>query len=163
LANMQPFTGVVREIDYFETQNTELLGCYKRYSVVDSEGGMINFVIAPATYFVNGVVVQPGDIITAYYDADAPVPLIYPPRFQAIVVSKQEPNQMVKVDYFDGDLISSDGTLKLNIGPETKMLLRNGQSFEGNPANRNLIVVYNATTRSIPAQTTPIQVVVMCR
>jgi hypothetical protein len=69
----------------------------------------------------------------------------------------------VKLDYFDSQLVSGDGTLKLNISPLTQIILDNGQAFTGNPLNRNLTVVYGPTTRSIPAQTTPYKIIVMCR
>ena len=68
----------------------------------------------------------------------------------------------MKVSFFNSQLLSSDGSLRLNIAPSTQILLENGQLFNRNPANRNLIVVYGATTRSIPAQTTPSQIIVMC-
>ena len=70
--------------------------------------------------------------------------------------------QNVKVDYFNNQLVSADGQLKLNIAPNTPTLLTNGQPFSKNPANRNLIVIYGPTTRSIPAQTTPYQIIVWC-
>ncbi len=103
-----------------------------------------------------------GDRITGFYDANAPVPLIYPPQYRAIVMAKDNPYQNVKVDYFNSQLVSSDGMLKLNISPNTLILLENGQAFTGNLSNRNLIVVYGATTRSTPAQTTPYKIIVMC-
>ena len=68
----------------------------------------------------------------------------------------------VKVDYFDSDLVSSDGKLKLNIAPTTQVVLENDQSFTKIPKNRDLIVVYGASTKSIPAQTVPYKVIVIC-
>ncbi len=103
-----------------------------------------------------------GDWVTGFYDADAPVPLIYPPQFRAIVMVKNVPYLNVKVDYFNSQLESRDGKLKLNIAPTAQIVLKNGQAFTGNPANRNLIVVYGPATKSIPAQTTPYKIVVMC-
>lgn len=70
--------------------------------------------------------------------------------------------QNVKVDYFNEQLESSDGTLKLNIGPFTQIVMENGQWFTASPANHDLIVIYGPTTRSIPAQTTPYKIIVMC-
>lgn len=70
--------------------------------------------------------------------------------------------QNVKVDYFNGQLVSSDGQLKLNISPYTQILLTNGQPFSGNPVNRDLIAIYGPITKSIPAQTTPYRIVVLC-
>lgn len=61
----------------------------------------------------------------------------------------------MKVAYFNEQLISSDGMLQLNLSPYTQMFLTNGQRFTRNPANRDLIVIYGPTTKSIPAQTCP--------
>ena len=95
--------------------------------------------------------VRPGDMVTGFYDSNAPVPLIYPPQYQAVVMARAEPGRNVKVDFFDEDLVSSDGMLKLNLAPTTRILLENGQAFTGNPAKRYLIAVYGPATRSIPA------------
>lgn len=125
-------------------------------------GTLVNFVVTPNTYFVDHVMVSRGDMVTGFYDANAPVPLIFPPQFRAIVMARDTLYQNVKVDYFNSQLLSSDNNLKLNIAPRTQIVLENGQAFSNNPANRNLIVVYGATTKSIPAQTTPYKIIVMC-
>jgi hypothetical protein len=75
---------------------------------------------------------------------------------------KDSPYQNVKVDYFNSQLKSSDSRLKLNISPYTPIVLTNGQAFSKNPANRNLIVIYGPSTKSIPAQTTPYKIIVLC-
>jgi hypothetical protein len=103
-----------------------------------------------------------GDAVTGYYDTSVPVILIYPPQYQALVMAKVSRFQNVKADYFNSELISSDGALQLNISPSTQMILKNDQPFTGDPANRNLIVIYGATTRSIPAQTAPYKIIVLC-
>lgn len=131
-------------------------------SVDNGYGDVVNFVVEPNTYFVNHEVVSIGDSVTGFYDANAPVPLIFPPQYAAIVIAKNTPAHSVTVDFFNRQLVSSDGNLKLNISLDTQILLENGQLFNRNPANRNLIVVYGATTRSIPAQTTPSQIIVLC-
>lgn len=148
--------------DFSIGQNGESAGCYKLFSVDNGHGNEVNFVVQPTTYFVDHVMVVVGDRITGFHDANAPVPLIYPPQYRALVMAKDNPYQNVKVSYFNSQLLSSDGMLKLNISPNTLILLENGQSFSGNVANRDLIVVYGATTRSIPAQTTPFKIIVMC-
>jgi len=38
----------------------------------------------------------------------------------------------------------------------------NNQTFMGNPGNHTLVVLYSQTTRSIPAQTTPEKIIVLC-
>jgi len=162
LAIFKSFSGTITMIDDFLAGTEERKECYKLMSVENKDESIVNFVVSPATYFVDHVTVSLGDRVTGFYDANAPVPLIYPPQLRAIVMAKDTVLQNVKVSYFNSELISSDGTLKLNISPYTKIVLRNDQSFTGNPANRNLIVVYGATTRSIPAQTTPYKIIVIC-
>lgn len=88
--------------------------------------------------------------------------MIYPPQYRAIVMAIDSQYQNVKVDYFNNQLVSSDNELKLNLAPYTQIVLENGQAFNRYPSNRKLIVLYGATTRSIPAQTTPYKIIVMC-
>lgn len=157
------FEGMITMInDFMIDESGESGGCFKLMSVVNREGALVNFVVGPDTYFVDHVMVSVGDRVTGFYDGNAPVPMIFPPQFRAIVMAKDSPYYNVKVDYFNSQLVSSDGQLKLNISPYTWIVLENGQAFTKNPDNRNLIVVYGATTRSIPAQTTPYKIIVMC-
>lgn len=159
----QPFHGMITMINDFSiATNEKNPGCYKLMSVEDGFGNTVNFVVAPNTYFVDHVTMEVGDMVTGFYDANAPVPLIFPPQYRAIVMAKDIQYENVKVDYFNSQLVSSDNQLKLNIGPSTQILLENDQTFTQNPANRNLIVIYGTTTMSIPAQTTPYEIIVMC-
>lgn len=161
--NFLSFSGFVTMISDFQTGPSDQDGgCYRLLSIDNGYGEMVNFVVGPDTYFVNHEIVSIGDQVTGFYDANAPAPLIFPPQYRAVVIAKEKRSQNVKVDYFNRKFKSSDGSLRLNISLETEILLENGQLFNRNPANRNLIVVYGATTRSIPAQTTPSQIIVMC-
>ncbi|MCK1996625.1 hypothetical protein MPH47_05105 [Psychrobacillus psychrodurans] len=163
MVNFQAFHGTVTMISDFMTgSNGEGEGCYTLMSVDNGNGTSVNFVVSPTTYFVDHVMIVVGDRVTGYYDANAPVPLIYPPQYRALIIAKENPNQNVKVDYFNSQFESSDGQLKLNISPYTPILFTNGQAYTRNPANRNLIVIYGPTTRSIPAQTTPYEIIVWC-
>ena len=157
------FSGTVTMIeDFYTGQNDPSLGCYKLISTESVDMGPVNFIISPETYFVNHEVIKVGDEVTGFFDANAPVPLIYPPQYRSIVMTKNRRSESVAVDYFNKQLISSDGNLKLNIGPSTEVILRNDQTFNRYPGNRNLIVVYGPTTFSIPAQTTPYKIIVLC-
>jgi hypothetical protein len=162
MINFQPFHGRITMIDdFWIQQNGEGAGCYKLMSVENRYGNLVNFVVTPDTYFVDHVMVRVGDMVTGFYDANAPTPLIFPPQFRAIVMARDTQYQNVKVDYFNSQLVSSDNKLKLTIWPGT-IVLKNNQAFTGNPRNRNLIVVYGLTTKSIPAQTIPYRIIVMC-
>jgi hypothetical protein len=158
----QSFRGTVISINDFWTGNNINIGCTKMMSVQSIDGNLVNFIVMPTTYFVDNTMVSVGNTVTGFYDVNAPTPMIYPPQYQAIIMAKDTPNQNVKVDFFNQQLVSRDGSLKLSISPSTLILLENGQIFTGYLANRNLIVVYGATTRSIPAQTTPSKIVVIC-
>ena len=162
MTNFQSFTGVISSINDFWTGYGGKAGCNKLMSLENSEGNLVNFVVTPPTYFVDHTMVTVGDKVTGFYDASAPTLLIYPPQYQAIVMAKATPYQNVKVDFFSRQLVSSDGTLKINISSSTLIILENGQLFTGDPGNRDLIVIYGAATRSIPAQTTPNKIIVMC-
>ncbi|QWH01665.1 Uncharacterized protein BWINRA5_03659 [Bacillus mycoides] len=163
MKKFQSFDGTITMINDFVTGLNEEIGCNKLMSVDNGYGNLINFVVKPNTYFIDYATVVVGDKVTGFYDANAPAPLIFPPQFQAIVMAKYTPHQSVKVDYFNEQLESSDGKLKLNISPSTQILLTNGQFFTGNLVNRNLIAIYSFTTMSIPAQTTPYKIIVLCQ
>jgi hypothetical protein len=162
MANFQSANGIITMINDLGVGANNDGGCYKLVSVDNGQGLFVNFVVEPTTYFVDHIMIRIGDRIIGFYDANVPVPLIYPPQYRAVVIAADSPNQHVKVDYFNEQLESSDGQLRLNVSPNTPILLENGQQFTGNLINRNLIVSYGATTKSIPAQTTPSQIIVMC-
>ncbi|MEH6991390.1 hypothetical protein V7075_01625 [Neobacillus drentensis] len=163
---MKKFTSVSGTVtmiqDHFVSSDEELNGCFKLMSILRGDGSIVNFVISPTTYFLDHVMVSVGDRVTGFYDANVPVILIYPPQYQAHIIVKDNPYQNVKVDFFNSQLVSSDGQLQLNISSFTPILLQNNQPFTLNPASRNLLVVYGPTTFSIPAQTTPYKIIVLC-
>lgn len=163
MATFGSFIGIVTSINDFSTGNDAQLGCYKLMTVQNSDGNTVNFVITPTTYFVDHVIISVGNPVIGFYDLNTPVPLIYPPQYQAVVMARLTQTQNVKVDLFDNQLISSDGTLKLIIGPFTQILQQNGQLFTANLSNKKLIVVFGASTKSIPAQTVPYKIIVMCQ
>lgn len=157
------FSGTVTMIeDFYTGQDDASTGCYKLMSLETVDMGPVNFIISPETYFVNHVMIEVGDNITGFFDVNAPVPLIYPPQYRAIIIAKNTGSENITVDYFNKQLISSDGNLKLNIAPSTEVILTNDQIFNIYPGNRNLIVIYGPTTFSIPAQTTPYKIIVLC-
>lgn len=156
------FSGTVTMIQDYLVGSEEEKGCFKLMSLLQGDGSIVNFVISPTTYFLDHVMVSVGDRVTGFYDVNVPVILIYPPQYQALIIVKDNSYQNVKVDFFNSQLVSSDGQLQLNISSYTPILLQNNQPLTSNPANRNLLVVYGPTTFSIPAQTTPYKIIVLC-
>jgi hypothetical protein len=100
--------------------------------------------------------------VAAFYDASLPVPLIFPPQYQAQIVAVLMRDEQIMLNEFDRNLTARDGSLQLNLARNTNIETLNGQNVSCNPAGRTLLVYYTATTRSIPPQTTPRRVVVFC-
>ncbi|MFO1445604.1 copper amine oxidase N-terminal domain-containing protein [Bacillus sp. Bva_UNVM-123] len=103
-----------------------------------------------------------GSTLDAYYDKNKPMLLIYPPQLAPdfIIINDEEVKGNVKVSKFDENNLSLDGQLKLNISKDTILENQLGESIEeAKLSSKELIVFYSATTRSIPAQTSPVKII----
>lgn len=106
------------------------------------------------------------DIITVYTDSSLPAPLILPPQYTAsVIIIEREDGFNVNVDTFlkkNETLITVSNTLDLNIAEETVIVDTDENELTAEDIeNKNLIVFYGASTKSIPAQTTPEKIVVI--
>lgn len=128
-----------------------------------SDSNIVNVVVSGDTTVVDNVRLRPGMRIAAFYDTNLPTPAVYPPQYRAELVTSLRRGQQVILDYFDDELASADGSLKLNIGPMTNVMTLNGQQYTCSPENMELLVYYTMTTFSMPVQTTPQKVIVMCQ
>ena len=137
-------------------------GCMIFVTMEDMEGNTVNFLLTPATYVVDFETLSAGMQCTFWYAADAPMPLIYPPQYNAVAAAREKNGRMVSVGYFDSALVNEEQTLKLNMDGSVEVRTVNNQYFQGSPANHNLVVDYASSTRSIPALTTPSKIVVLC-
>jgi len=120
---------------------------------------LVHLYVSKQTFIDNKLVV--GAEISAFYKADQPSILIYPPRYDAVAITHVKEDRQVIVDQFDSNLKNAAGNLILNIGENTKVLTPEGKPYAGSLKNKTLFVEYKFTTRSIPAQTTPTRVVVL--
>lgn len=150
------FTGIVKEI-----REREGIEDSKLVSVESKDGNPADIVITSDTYILEDAEISIGDTITAYYDASRPMIVIYPPQYSAEVIVVESSERNVKFDIFNEDLVSSDNQLKLNISDETEIFLQDGTTYEGELTGKRLIVIYGSATKSIPAQTTPYQIIVL--
>ena len=135
--------------------------CEQRVSI-QTQNGIVNLMVSPETYVIDNVRLRIGMSVVGFYDANAPVPLIFPPQFRAVVIGRQPSRENITFDYFNRNLVSSNNSLKLNPSLSNQILTFNGQSFQCRLGNQNLIVYYTNTTRSIPPQTTPSRIIVLC-
>jgi len=149
-------TGIIERIEPIRSE------CCNQIISIRTVDGVINFILSPGTYVADNVPLRRGMRITSFYDANQPVPLIYPPQYQAAFIARTEPGENIMVAYFDGNLLSSENPLQLNIGSGTRVTTANGKRYTCSIGNNLLMVYYGATTRSIPPQTTPERIIVFC-
>ena len=163
MARYSPVYGTVTSVNPLMT-SSEDKSCNMIISIMSESLGQTNFIVTPQTYVLDQYSFHTGDSIVAFYDTKAPVPLIYPPQFTAVLLAENSDGYEAVLDYFDENLLNSSQTLKLNLSnqSETTLILSNGQTYFYNPGGHFLLVLYEFTTRSIPAATTPLMIVVFC-
>ena len=152
--NLVPIIGTIlnmEDSDYFKQKVT-----------LRVENGVVNFMVSSETLVVECRQLEPGMRVAAFYDSSLAVPMIFPLQYQAQMITVLERNEQIALDYFNGALLAQDNSLQLNIAEETRIETLNGQRFSCCIGGRTLLVYYTATTRSIPPQTTPGKIVVMC-
>ena len=148
-------TGEVVEIDVHGSGD-DMLTFFR----LQGDEGNATFLADFSTFFLGDEPVV-GDVITGFYSLSGPMAMIYPPQYNVLVIVNGDSHN-VMVDRFDDDLVSYDGSLQLNIDSDTEISLQNGDPIRaGELAHRMLVVVYDVSTRSIPAITTPSKVVVL--
>ncbi len=65
------------------------------------------------------------------------------------------------VSYYGKKLVNTTNSLMLIPGKKTEVIAMNNQFYVGELGGNYLMVEYGASTRSIPAQTTPKRIVVL--
>ena len=136
--------------------------CCSQMMSLRTESGTVNFMVDAETTVIDSRQLRPGMLVAAFYDSSLPIPLIFPPQYRAQLVTALGRNEQIMLNEFDRNLLAEDRSLQLNIAGHTVVRTINGQRFTCNLGNRTLLVYYSVTTRSIPPQTTPRKVVVLC-
>lgn len=137
-------------------------GCILFVTVETEDGETVNVILSPATFVVDFETLSVGMNCTFWYLADAPMILIYPPQYNAVVAAGDKNFRMVDVSRYGRDLVNQERTLQLKLDGSVEIRTTNNQYFQGSPADHDLVVIYETSTRSIPAQTTPKRIVVLC-
>lgn len=150
-----PVTGIIMNI----TRGND---CCSQMLALRTEDGIVNFLINMDTVVIDSRQLRQGMRVAAFYDRNLPVPLIFPPQYRAQLITALGRNEQVMLNYFDSDLTAADNTLQINISAGTLIKTLNGQNITCNLGEHTLLVYYTMTTRSIPPQTTPRRVIVLC-
>ena len=116
--------------------------------------------------------IEKDTVIKAFYNANKPMLMIYPPRVTPeVIIVETEAEEgtvpgsvlvetFVKSDY-EGQLVSSDNFLRFEPTEDLNVVDAEGNKFEGDLEGRDLVVFYTIATMSIPALTNPEKVVVL--
>ena len=154
--NLTPVVGVITNI------STQEGDCCTQFTTRGGGGQPVNMCLSVDTFVVDTMRMMPGMLVAACYDNTLPVPRIYPPQYQADLIDVVRPEEDVNLSWFDETLTASDQSLKLNLYQSTVLSTLNGQPYFCFPANHFLLVYYAAATKSIPPQTAPNRVIVLC-
>ena len=165
MAAYAPLVGIITNIDY-QTGNFARsgAGCTLMFTIQAEapEQGQVNVILPSNAYVLNLHPFQVGDRATFFYNANAPMPLIFPPQYTAIAAANTSHGMTAVLETFNRNLVNSDNSLRLTPQWNTPVTLPNGQAFTDVVSGHLILATYTASTRSIPAQATPEQMVVFC-
>lgn len=153
--NYEKVTGIIRGIERGGNCCAQLIS-------LETDSGPAHAVVTAATAVIDSVRLRRGMRVAVFYDTSLPTPAVFPPQYQAGLITVLRRDQDAVLKYFDSNLVAADQSLKLNLGPLTSVVTANGQRYSCSPVNAELLVYYSRTTYSIPAQTTPQRIVVLC-
>ncbi len=156
---MALYTSTVGMITNMEYQTD---GCSILFTLTNEEQGQIQVLLPSNAYVLNMHPFQMGERVTFFYASNAPMTLIYPPRYTAAAAAYTPQGMTAVLEMFNTNLTNQNNTLTLTPAWNTPITLPNGQTFANMPGGNLLLATYTSSTRSIPAQAIPEQVVVFC-
>jgi len=155
-------TGRIVEMEPHGFRNGMMDSCMILVGVESEDGNRNHFIVGRNTFVVDFETLRIGMQCTFWYRTDVPMILIYPPQYRAVVAAVTEAERSIDVAFYDDMLRNDTGTLQLNPDRTTRIRMTNNQIYLGNLAGKDLVVIYEMSTRSIPAQTTPEEIYVLC-
>lgn len=174
------FTGIIEEIEKDSAQ-----GCSDdtlKMRVVAASGSVMNVIVDSKTFVVDWITLEVGMDCTFWYDAALPALLIEPPIQRAVVALAENNNFRVDVSTYaatgklpedenvfanaaenemETEFVNEENSLCIRIDDSVQILSENGQHFLGKLEGRGLVIKYQNSTRSIPARTTPAEIIVL--
>lgn len=106
-----------------------------------------------------------GSKITVFTGSYEPTPLILPVQYTAnVIIINGDKEGNVNADTYLADeegYTNAANTLNIAAADDTKIVDKDEKEYKGDLDKNDLIVFYGASTKSIPAQTTPTKVVVL--
>lgn len=157
-------TGEVCTIDNGQDGYELQVGTIQEGTIFNLPEDIIVFEVETKTY-LKPENIKKGMNVSVVYPKTAPMMLSLPGRCsEAQLVIIHSETEHAQMGYFDENLVNEENTLALNIGEQTVIMNNVGERrvFTAEDIkNKNAMVVYGVTTRSIPAQTVPSFVLIM--
>ena len=155
------YENMIPVIGNIQTIRLKTNSCDEYIISLETSAEPVNIILSRDTFVIDSIQMYQGMRIAVFYSGTAPMPLIYPPRYQAVIVTVLQEDENITLKYFDPTLTAEDHSLRLNVDPSTDITTKNGQIYTCNPGNNYLLVYYGPTTRGIPPQTSPDRIIVM--
>ncbi|NLY21174.1 MAG: hypothetical protein GXZ08_07835 [Tissierellia bacterium] len=160
----------VEEVLSSDDKNVQVL--FKAENVIEGRLNEFRAYLSDKTVIIDGATqelikpedVKKGDKATVHYRENSPVGMSLPPVLnpEVVVINSDETPVISKVEFFNEEFVSGDNGLKLNLNQEVKFVDHLDRPMEKEDAvNKVLVVLYNISTKSIPAQTTPLKVFIL--
>lgn len=114
--------------------------------------------------FISKDTFKEGQTVTGYYSKDTIMLMSLPAQLSPDIFILNEAEELINVEVskFNKELISSDGMLKINATDTTVIIDKDGNKVDKEDlGDKDLIVFYTMSTKSIPAQTGPKKIIVM--
>ncbi len=158
-SNFIKLTGTTSKI---EQRTNETL-----YTLIEKQDDLFAITVQNNTLVFDNtgkpVKLKEGMAFTAYVNKNKPMILIYPPQYTPeVVIIHTEAMGTAEIGIFDQDLVNQTNSLKLHVADQTEITNLVGDVLKQEDiVNKEVIVFYDITTRSIPAQTTPSKIIVL--
>ena len=91
MGTLKGIHGIIQSIETLDSTQKEEQGCYQLLTLLQDDAKIVQFLLTSTTLLVNRITLRVGKQVTCYQDVTLPVPMIYPPRYQAIVVTAPSP------------------------------------------------------------------------
>jgi hypothetical protein len=140
------------------------------YVTIEDDGAITVLLVGEDTLFPFSDRIEVGAAVTGWFPANAPAPAIYPPQYMVSVFAAGVPEGVnVRLNLFNtwedndnGYFISHDGSFAFGTDENTEVVLEDGIKFIGDEFDgRRIVVIYGASTRSIPEMTVANRLIVL--
>lgn len=152
-------------------ESVHVEGDFKRLHVVNQESPEVLNINSSVTIFedeffnkISFEDLEVGESLSVYTWDNSPVLMSYPPQYSPLILiaNRWEEDYQEVSGYFDEELIHHDKMLKINDATITRLESLKHPSFvKGLLENKNLLVFYRISTRSIPALINPIKIIII--